>query len=72
MGFVDDKVILQIFEQKAPSAELQAMHTVEWIQSLNDIFEKNTIKIEFDQDKIFQNIKEIFTSDQAIDLERRD
>ena len=48
MGFINDKTILQLFEESEPGDDMKALQIVEWIQNINDVIEKNTIKIEFD------------------------
>lgn len=63
LGFVDDDRILSIFERSAPSSEMKALETAEWIQTLDEIFSRNTIKIEFDQERTFQNIKAMLESE---------
>ena len=56
MGFIHEDQIFNIFERCAPSEEIKRLEITEWINTLDEIFSKNTIKVEFDQAKIFQNI----------------
>ena len=38
MGFIESKKIEEIFEKVKPSADIRAMNTIQWINTIDEIF----------------------------------
>ena len=66
MGFIQSNKIEEIFDKVRPTTEIKAMAITEWIATIDSIFSKNSIEIDFDQEKTFQAMNEALNSDELL------
>ena len=67
MGFIESRKIEDIFDRIKPSIEMKVKTTADWIATIDQLFEEQTIQIDFDEASTFQMMNEALSKDQMIE-----